>query len=212
MNPQDIKAESEKQILAMGGNVCEWLPWLDRTQPRDTIAAADRSLMLHAMLQIHFGAPTYVIASWLTDNQLEYGLSRRERELLSKRTEDIDQQEKTDLYWYIEALWTMVWAGTLISDLAVDQPVGENLASLLPDIRRNEDASGFRRRYRLRPFDEVFRMLDLYFRAHWYARDGQLNGRSTEPFQIDSIMERRKALEWLADRSIEDWDDTPEDT
>lgn len=55
-------------------------------------------------------------------------------------------------------------------------------------------------------------MLDLYFRAHWYARDGQLNGYPTAPFDLDIIMERRKTLEWLVDRSIEDWDDTPQDT
>jgi hypothetical protein len=55
-------------------------------------------------------------------------------------------------------------------------------------------------------------MLDLYYRAHWYARDGLLNGYATEPFNLDVIMERRRALEWISDRNLADWEDAPEDT
>jgi hypothetical protein len=39
-----------------------------------------------------------------------------------------------------------------------------------------------------------------------------LNGYSTGVFDLDIIMERRKALEWIADRTIEDWDEAPEST
>jgi len=50
-------------------------------------------------------------------------------------------------------------------------------------------------------------MLDLYYRAHWYAREGSLKGFSTGVFNLDIIVERRKALEWISDSKIEDWDD-----
>ena len=73
-------------------------------------------------------------------------------------------------------------------------------------------ARGFRSAFRLRPDESLLPMLDLYYRSHWYARDGRLNGYATEPFNLDVIMERRKALEWASDSTIEDWDDTPEDT
>jgi hypothetical protein len=48
-------------------------------------------------------------------------------------------------------------------------------------------------------------MLDLLYRAHWFARDGQLNQYQTKGFNIDAIMERRKALEWLLNLEY-DWD------
>jgi hypothetical protein len=48
-------------------------------------------------------------------------------------------------------------------------------------------------------------MLDLYFRLHWWTRDGQLNGYETGDVRLDIIMERRKALEWVLDDSC-DWD------
>lgn len=210
MEPVEVKAESERIILALGGRICDWLPHLVRTEPRASSEVAERALVLHAMLQIYFGAPRDVIASWIKANQLGLSLSRHERSLLTN--EIITEQETINLYWYVEALWAMVWAGRLTEDLAVDQRVGGNLASLLPNLQVNEDASSFRRRFVLRPFEEIHRMLDLYYRAHWYARDGQLNNYSTEPFNPDVIMERRRALEWISDSKLADWEDTPDGT
>ncbi len=210
MEPVEVKAESERIILVLGGRICDWLPYLDRTEPRASSEVADRALVLHAMLQIYFGAPVDVIASWIRANQLDSSLSRHERSLLTK--ESFTGQERVDLYWYIEALWALVWAGQLTEDLSINQPVGGDLASLLPDLQVNEDGSSFRRRFLLRPFDEIYSMLDLHYRAHWYARDGQLNNYSTEPFNLDVIMERRRALEWISDHKLADWEDTPDST
>jgi Domain of unknown function (DUF4272) len=212
LEPLEIKVESERIIKALGGEICDWLPWLDRTNPRESTEVADRALVLHAMLQIYFGAPVHVIASWIKTNRLEVSLSRQDRSTLNKQLSELTEQERTNIYWYIEALWAMVWAGQLVENLAVDQSVGDNLASLLPNLQLKEDASSFRRRFALRPFEQIYRMLDLYFRAHWYARNGHLNGYSTEPFNLDVIMERRRALEWISDGTISDWEETPEDT
>lgn len=210
MKPVEVKAESERIILALGGRICDWLPQLDRTEPRASSEVAERALVLHAMLQIYFGAPIDVIASWINANQLDFSLSRHERSLLMN--ESLTEQERINLYWYIEALWAMVWAGQLTEDLAIDQHVGGNLASLLPNLQVYEDGSSFRRRFLLRPFEEIYNMLDLYYRAHWYARDGQLNNYPTEPFNPDVITERRRALEWISNRKLADWEDTPDNT
>lgn len=212
MEPLEVKAESERIIKALGGEICDWLPWVERSNPRESTEVADRALVLNAILQIAFGAPVDVIASWIKANGLEASLSRRDQSTLNKQSSELTEQERTDISWYVEALWAMVWAGQLIENLSVDQPVGNNLASLLPNLQLNEDAGSFRRQFALRPVEQVYRMLDLYFRAHWYARNGQLNGYSTEPFNLDVIMERRRALEWISDRTISDWEDTPQDT
>lgn len=204
-----IKAESEERIRRLGGKICDWLPWLDREHPRDSSDVAGRALILNAMIQIHFGAPTAVIARWIASNGLTSALSKRERSILERSERELAQQEVADLYWSIEALWALVWCGSLIPELAIETGVGNNLAALLPNLQINEPASGFRARFALRPFPEIYRKLDLYYRGHWYARDGQLNRYDTGKFNLDIIMERRKALEWVSDRTIEDWDDTP---
>jgi hypothetical protein len=212
VNLTDAKTKSEKAIRALGGRVCDWLPQLDRSEARDSSSAADRALAMHALLQVPFGAPLAVLEKWLHANNLTSALSRRELRLLRGGDSSITEQDRAVLHWYLEALWAMAWAGGLIPALAIDQPVGNTLAGLLPNIKRSDSAEPFRGAFQLRPFEQLYRMLDLYFRAHWYARDGQLNGYPTGPFKLDIIMERRKTLEWLVDRSIEDWDDTPQDT
>ena len=210
--PQGVKAESERVIKALGGKICDWLPVIERGEMRSAAEVADRALALHAMIEIAFGAPTEVIAAWIRGNNLEASLSRQEQGMLARRREQLSEEELSSLGWSMEALWALVWAGGLIEALRVDRPVGDNLAALLPNLQRNEDASSFRSRFALRPAEEIHAMLDLYYRAHWYARDGRLNGYPTGAFDLDRIMERRRALEWLSDRTLADWADTPEDT
>jgi hypothetical protein len=212
MEPTEVKARSERLIQSLGGKTLAWLPWLDRTRPRQSDEVAARMLAMHAILQLYFGAPTPLIAEWIDRNLLAGATSRRERALLTRAAPELSERERIDLYWYLEAIWALAWAGRLIPELRIDQDVGDNLASLLPDIEHGESAGDFSRTFVLRPFDEIYQMLDLYFRAHWYARDGQLNGYPTGVFNPDIIMERRKALEWIADTTILDWDETPDST
>lgn len=157
------------------------------------------------MLQIYFKAPIAVIKDWITHNGLADGLSGSEREILEKEDDDLTDQERINLYWYIEALWTLVWAGQLIPDLPFAEGVGNILASLCPAIHRNEDGSKLSKKMILRSRDELFRMLDLYYRLHWWTRNSQLTGKDTGAVRLDIIMERRKALEWIMDPAC-DWD------
>jgi hypothetical protein len=136
---------------------------------------------------------------------LDNELVESEQAILGKSNADLTEQEKANLFWYLEALWALAWAGSLIDQLPFDKPVGNNLASLLPNLQQNEDGSKFLKRMRLRPHDELFRMLDLYYRLHWWTRNAQLQGQSTGNVSIDIIMERRKALEWLLNAE-DDWD------
>jgi hypothetical protein len=211
VDPQAVKAASEAEVLRLGGKVCDWLPTVEIESLRSMSEVADRTLAMHGMVQLAFNAPKEVIRAWLAQNGLLPALSHRERDILGNEGE-LAEQERTHLYWYIEALWALGWAGSLIPNLSPIESVGSNLAALLPDIRVNESGSSFRTVFRLRPVESLFPMLDLYYRSHWYARNGQLNGYATEPFSLDVIMERRKALEWVSDSTIEDWDDTPADT
>ncbi len=211
IDPSAVKAASEAEILRLGGEVCDWLPTVEIQSLRSVSEVADRALAMHGMVQLAFNAPKPAIRAWLTENDLSPALSGRERLILASDG-DLEEQERTNLYWYIEALWAFAWAGSLIPKLNPVEPVGSNLAALLPNIRVNERGTKFRSAFRLRSPEAFLPMLDLYYRSHWYARNGQLNGYDTELFGLEVIMERPKALEWVSDSAIEDWDDTPADT
>jgi hypothetical protein len=98
-----------------------------------------------------------------------------------------------------------MWLGGRVSDLPLDEAVQDTLASMLPSVENREDALPFYKSFKRRSYGEIFRMLDLYYRAHWYAFDGHLNGYDTNPISLDLVTERRKALEWAIDSSS-DWD------
>ena len=207
-----VRAESQRVVTSLGGPTCDWLPWLDRSEPRNAASVIGRTLVMNAMLQIHFGAPVERIRAWISEHALNEHLSRREREILRKSDDEITDQEDADLSWSIEGLWTLVWAGSLIPDLPIDELVGDELAGLLPDLQRNESPERFVQSFKLRSPDQIYQMLDLYYLAHWYAREGQLRRFETGPFSMDVIMERRKALEWLMDSQLTDWDEAPDHT
>jgi hypothetical protein len=206
LDPIAVKRDSEAIIRRAGGDICDWLPFLDRNaKPRELNAVVRRALILNALLQIYFKAPVAVIKDWITRNGLADDLSESEREILQKEDDALTEQEQTNLYWYVEALWTLVWAGQLIDSLPFDEGVGSVLAMLCPALQRNEDGSKLTKTMQLRSREELFRMLDLYYRLHWWTRNSQLTGKDTGVVRPDIIMERRKALEWLMDLSC-DWD------
>ncbi|MCW3062787.1 MAG: hypothetical protein JWQ02_4608 [Capsulimonas sp.] len=201
-----IKAHSEKLVTAAGGKTLDWLPYIDRETPRTQADLTARTLILNALVNIAYGAPITVIKKWIADNGLTSHLSSKERALLEKRNEDLTDQEKANLHWSMEAVWALIWAGGLTGDIPIDAPVSNTMASLLPNLQKNESSAAFTRKVRLRPYTELYPMLDLYYRAHWSTENARLHGGSSGKISGDIIMERRKALEWLMD-STSDWDD-----
>lgn len=166
IDPIAIKSESERIILDCGGRICDWLPHLDVCEPRSQEAIIGRALVMLGMLQIYFKAPTKLIREWIAKVKAESHLSFQEREILNRANESLSQQELTNLYWYIEGIWALMWVGKLIDELPYDHPVSNSMASLCPAIHLGEDCSKFSSKMRVRPFDELFRQLDLYYRLH----------------------------------------------
>jgi hypothetical protein len=206
MDMNQIKKQSEQVVLQAGGRICEWLPYLSRQQSRSQDELISRALIINALINIAFQAPIPIIKSWIEINHLTANLTLAEQSLLQKQNENLSEREISNLGWSIEALWALMWAGNLISDLAIDKPVSDRMVELVPNLEKNEDGAKFLEKMRLRPDEELYQMLDLYFRIHWYTEDGRINGYSTGNISSDIVMERRKALEWLMDSSSE-WDD-----
>lgn len=211
VDPVSIKTESEAVVIAAGGKICDWLPYLDRAEVRPSTEIIGRALVMNALINIYFKAPISVVANWIERHGLSEHLSAVERTILSRPDEALPEQQLIDLFWYIEALWALMWVGSLIDDLPFQTHVEDRMASMCPNLAKDEGPEKFSAHMRMRGPDEIFRILDLYFRVHWWARDGQINGYSTDPANLDIVMERRKALEWVLNPRC-DWDDVPLDT
>lgn len=206
VDPTAVKRESERIILAAGGRILDWLPHLDveRRGLRSKEEIIARALAMNALINIAFSAPVHVIADWIERHGVGWTLTDVEREILKKSQQTLEEQERINLHWYLESLWALMWVGGVVDELAFDDGVPDTMVTLVPNLQKNEDGAKFSR-FRIRPDTEVFRKLDLYFRLHWYARDGSLTGTPTPPVQLSVVLERRRALEWALDRE-HDWD------
>ncbi|MFC1884938.1 DUF4272 domain-containing protein [Thermodesulfobacteriota bacterium] len=211
INPKKIQRENTRALMAMGIPVVDHLPYLDRSKFRKSEEVSKRCLILSAVLQLHFGAPNEFIENWLTSNNLISSLSDNEISLLSTKHEELTEQQQTDLYWSIEAIWAFMWSGGKHPSLTFNTGVEDTLASMLPNIESNESAQIFLSNFKLLPKKDIFTQLDFFYRVHWFARNNYLTGVKSEKADLDIIMERRKALEWICNSSL-DWDDIPLDT
>jgi hypothetical protein len=211
IDTEKIKHESERKVLAAGGEICDWLPYIEFTKIRSDEEVVNRALILNAMVNIAFKAPVHVIRDWIQTHNLALYLSTSERGILDKENAALNQSDLTNLFWYIEALWAFLWATQIITEMRFNEPIPDTMASYCPDLKQNEGPAKFTERMRLRSYNEIYEERDLYYRVMWYCRHLELSGRNHSNFKMDVVMERRKALEWIMDSTL-DWDDVPQDT
>ncbi|UOR04469.1 DUF4272 domain-containing protein [Hymenobacter aerilatus] len=202
---EQTKLLSEAQVIALGGRINDWLPYLDQPALRDIEEVKGRMSVLNALINISFEAPIAVIREWIQRHGLEVFLSAEEEELLTKDNDDLAQQELINLRWSLESLWAMMWATGMIDDLSPTEWVGDHMASLLPNLEQGEDNQKLAQLQSLRPPEKLYQMLDFHYRLHWYCVDERLHGREAV-VQEGIVYERRKALEWIFNRAA-DWDD-----
>ncbi len=211
INPQRVKKQNTRQLRKLGIDVVDHLPWIEPKSFRTPTDIAKRCVLLGALLQLHFGAPEEFISQYLEENDLLSCLSPQEEQILNNGYDSLSEQEKTNLYWSIEAIWALVWVGKMHNALTFNSSVDDSLAEMLPDFQKNEPARDFIENFSIHGEKSIFVALDKFYRAHWFARNLDVIGEKSDAVDLDIIMERRKALEWVADSSSS-WDDIALDT
>jgi len=202
---QQIKLENDQLISQKGFRVNNWLPILDTPKLRTVEEIKGRMSVMNAMINIAFEAPTYIIDEWIKAQKLTVFLSDSEQQILAKENEDLTEEETNSLMWYLEALWALMWFAQMVDKLEAEKHVGDNMASLLPNLEDGDTNEKLDNIKEIRSELEVYTMLDYYYRLHWYCVDERLNGREPK-LNEGQIYERRKALEWAFNRA-NDWDD-----
>ena len=211
IKPEKVKDRNTKQLRSSGIEVIEHLPYLDNPGFREPKEIAHRTLVLTALFQLHLQAPREIIKKWLEENGLLTSLNVEELKYLETEYSELPEQTQTDIYWFVEAIWTFAWVGGFHNNLTLNTGVEDSLATLIPNIAKNEPAEKFISEFKLRNQLEIFEMLDRFYRTHWFARNNNLTGKQSDKVDLDIIMERRKALEYTVYKEF-DWDEISLDT
>jgi len=131
-----------------------------------------------------------------------------------------DEPEVADhvqMVWRYEAAAMLLWAVGLADELgftdAPGKPTGIIDAPTLTEIMAKRTAEQMHADARLRPAAELLDAADMIYRYHWAAREAGLNGEPIPAgLDMDVIMERHHALNWLIGYLGQDWDDVSTDT
>ncbi|MEZ9495842.1 DUF4272 domain-containing protein [Vibrio splendidus] len=103
-------------------------------------------------------------------------------------------------------MWALAWVGGKHDNLTLNTGVESSLAGMLPNFHEEEPAKNFIDSFSSRKQADIFEKLDMFYRAHWFARNNELSGKDSSLVDLSIIMERRKAFEWVSDNH-EQWDD-----
>lgn len=199
-----IKSDNDKIIIQKGYRVNSWLPYLNNPSLRSIDEIKGRMSVMTAMVNISFEAPIDIIKGWIEKYNLNKHLSKWETEILNKHNDDLTDLEISSLRWYLESLWALLWVTKMIGSLDAEKHVGNNLASLIPNLQLGESNDKIVRQQDLQTELAIYSMLDYYYRLHWYCIDERLHGRQPK-LNEGQIYERRKSLEWTFDKHS-DWD------
>jgi len=200
-----IKEANIKQIEAKNYRFTAWLPILEDPNTRSIDAVRGRMSVMNALINISFEAPVEIIRNWIDHHGLSKHLSKWEQEILQKDNNALSDHELNSLRWYLEGLWALMWATELVDNLDETAWCSDHMASLLPNLERNENNEKIDGLSSLKSGNEIYTMLDFYYRLHWYCVDERLKGKQAL-INEGLVYERRKALEWLINKDS-DWDD-----
>lgn len=201
----DIK-EINMQILDRKGyRYTSWLPVLEDPNLRSLDEVKGRMGILLALINISFDIPIEEVRNWVLDHDLAKHLSKKEEALFAKSDAEIDEDERSRLRWYIEGLWALLWATNVIDNLKETEWSEDQMQDMIPSLYDGEDMEKFNVLQSLRSVSEIYCMLDLYYRLHWYCVDERINGREAK-INEGLVYERRYALEWLLFKET-DWDE-----
>lgn len=202
-----IKRASEKYIESKGGDICDWLPFIDidEVKLRNIHEIIDRALILNILVNISFNAPIDIAKEWIINNNLMHALTENELKVILSGNEP-DQNTKNNFRWYLESLWVAAWLGGMFQDLNPIDNISNLLASWFPSLKDREDTSRFRSCFKLRSEAEVYEKLDLFYRSHWHVKNAIISGGDLGLFKSGIVEQRRHMLEWVL-HSNSSWDE-----
>jgi len=199
--------------------------YIDQIRSADEVAR--RCIVLYAVVAAGHGEPRDPLVQWLRREGLWEEVSPEESEFLLSTSPS--QKQRINATWRAEALFPLLWALGLISELPSPQQLCDLqlIRGVLPTLLGS--VSGFISTARLRSDAEIQAANEAINHIHWRVRDWQLGHQPTPPgklprmphenidppaesYDADVVRERHYGLNWLIGYCGQDWDDITTDT
>lgn len=179
----------------------------DDLDPPTADAVARRAVVLTGIIaSVGFGLERSEVVRALEGNGLWADVSPLERTLLTK--DEPSRQEVVNASWMTECMQVLMW-GLGRVELDHFQHCDDDLARHSDDPRKVGEIRVLAAP-ELRPFDEIYQQCDMLYCLHWAARNQRLGGPDV-PYEEGIVMERHRAINWLAGVESE-WDEVTTDT
>lgn len=120
------------------------------------------------------------------------------------------EQDAIDLDWEYEALWSLLYALSLVDDIRDGGKLCDcdYVISIFKDWPSLEELKA---KCKLRDIEEILDMLDLYYRYDWAVNEKKVNKEANiGTLNPSNVIERRRGLEWLISNE-DDWYNIPLD-
>lgn len=223
VNPQERKQKTEAFLEENGISYNKFLGTIDSSKEVTIKSKLEifKRLIAGVFMQMHastFGTSRFNESRIKTekiirDMKATYLLDDLEKQLLKKRC---PEEVANGVYWNTEALVAICWALGLVKDedMISTEQAGRDLidiqvkACCMPMDEMVEKST-------VRDIEDILDMLDLYFRYHWVLTEKMYAPNNitikTGDLDLDVVIERRKALEWLIS-DVDNWSEVRMDT
>ena len=212
MTAEERKKKNEAYLKELGFKFVG-LPILeeeDNTEIREPVEVAKRIFVLAYLGVYAEDGDRDEIIEYLKAENIWDAVSEIEKELFLK--DKLTKQDKINISWRSEAMFTLLWAIHKIDKL--DLPIEEcsiwDTLNLLPDYL--EPTKDFISYATTRTKSEILNETDLIYRIHLIIhRDIQTGNEPTANIDESMVKERRYAFNWLTFYE-DNWDDITLDT
>jgi uncharacterized protein DUF4272 len=205
------KRRSDELLRAEGVPVNEHLPAIEdetqvRRRERDEIAY--RALALIVVSMRGGGLDETEVRQVVADFRLAKHFTPAERAFM--KNPQPSEQDRQQFSWRIEAAWVLLWSLGYVDELG--KPTAECDVAAAVRTLGERDEKQFLAEAKLRPLAEIVEQADRIYRYHWAVVDESIGGKPAGDLNVDVVMERHHALNWLIGYLGQEWDDVSTDT
>lgn len=213
--PQDAldrRLRSQRRLEAEGVPINRFLPAIEgesEARRRTAEELVDRTLALIIVSGRAEGMARGPAETLIRELGISRALSPIERDFIS--SDKPDEHMSMQLSWRYEAAVPLLWALGFIETL--DKPTQGRAAEGIVRLVAGRTRAELLAAARLRPLGDILDEADLIYRYHWAAREAERLGQDIPAgLNVDVIMERHHALNWLIGYMDHDWDEMTTDT
>jgi len=218
INGQERRAKSNELIKNMGIACFEELPMIETStqvglKSLDDICKRAIACLISTQVACDIANNDYEESINYFKPLLEvYGVSSGLNSLEKKLfDESYSNQDAINVGWEYEAYWALVWALSLIDDIADASNICD-CKKAIELVQSKQNFDDFKKQCNLRGVEEILDMLDLYYRYHWATTEKRINPETPiGNLNPGVVVERRRGLEWLISTE-KDWYDLSLDT